>query len=169
MEHEGDERAARFEALFIAHYAAVVRYARRRSSHAVADDVVGDVFLVAWRRLEAVPDDPLPWLLAAARRTLANQRRATPACVVSQGDRFGAATPRRRATLRVWRQWCSGLPIAAMGSISNRRSSWLGNCSGDSLFGPLSRSSRMRSGRNRCGTRTSERRVRTSCSTRKEA
>jgi RNA polymerase sigma-70 factor (ECF subfamily) len=31
---------------------------------------------VAWRRLEEVPEEALPWLLAVARRTLANQRRA---------------------------------------------------------------------------------------------
>jgi RNA polymerase sigma-70 factor (ECF subfamily) len=34
---------------------------------------VGDVFLVVWRRLEEVPEDPLPWLLGVARRALANR------------------------------------------------------------------------------------------------
>jgi RNA polymerase sigma-70 factor, ECF subfamily len=33
--------------------------------------------LVAWRPLAEVPDDPMPWLLAVARRVIANQRRAT--------------------------------------------------------------------------------------------
>ena len=41
-----------------------------------ADDVIADVFLVAWRRLEEVPADPLPWLLGVARRTLANRCRS---------------------------------------------------------------------------------------------
>ncbi|MGH2857790.1 MAG: RNA polymerase sigma factor [Solirubrobacteraceae bacterium] len=69
-----DDRA-RFEALFRAHAGAVRTYARRRSDAQTADDVVADVFVVVWRRLGDVPDDPLPWLLGVARRTLANQRR----------------------------------------------------------------------------------------------
>jgi RNA polymerase sigma-70 factor (ECF subfamily) len=41
-----------------------------------ADDAVSEVFVIVWRRLEDVPADALPWLLACARRVLANQRRA---------------------------------------------------------------------------------------------
>jgi RNA polymerase sigma-70 factor (ECF subfamily) len=33
------------------------------------------VFLIAWRRLDELPPDPLPWLLGTARRVLANRRR----------------------------------------------------------------------------------------------
>jgi RNA polymerase sigma-70 factor, ECF subfamily len=47
----------------------------RRSDAQTADDVVADVFVVAWRRLDDVPEDPLPWLLGVARRLLANRRR----------------------------------------------------------------------------------------------
>jgi RNA polymerase sigma-70 factor (ECF subfamily) len=44
---------------------------------ASADDTVSEVFVIAWRRLEDVPtDEALPWLLACARRVLANQRRS---------------------------------------------------------------------------------------------
>lgn len=50
---------------------------RRRWDAQSADDVVADVFVVAWRRLDEVPDDPLPWLLGVARRVLANRRRGT--------------------------------------------------------------------------------------------
>ncbi|HTX47476.1 MAG TPA: sigma-70 region 4 domain-containing protein, partial [Solirubrobacteraceae bacterium] len=35
-----------------------------------------DVFLVVWRRLDQVPSECLPWLLAVARRALANRRRS---------------------------------------------------------------------------------------------
>jgi RNA polymerase sigma-70 factor (ECF subfamily) len=66
---------ARFEALYRAHAGAVRTYARRRSDAQTSDDVVADVFVVAWRRLADVPDEPLPWLLAVARRVLANRRR----------------------------------------------------------------------------------------------
>jgi RNA polymerase sigma factor (sigma-70 family) len=33
-------------------------------------------FLQAWRRWSDVPDQPLPWLLSTARKTIANQRRS---------------------------------------------------------------------------------------------
>ena len=68
---------ARFESLFLAHCPEVRSYARRRVGPDVADDVVADVFVVVWRRLEEVPKDALPWLLGCARRVIANQRRST--------------------------------------------------------------------------------------------
>jgi RNA polymerase sigma-70 factor (ECF subfamily) len=67
----------RFEALYRAHVGAVAGYVRRRSDAQIADDVVADVFVVVWRRLSDVPDDPLPWLLGVARRMLANRRRSS--------------------------------------------------------------------------------------------
>lgn len=69
-------RTDRFQQIFDACYPSVVAYARRRTDHATADDVVAETFLVAWRRLDDVPaDTPLPWLYGVARRNLANQRR----------------------------------------------------------------------------------------------
>ena len=65
----------RFEALYRAHAGAVRAYVCRRSDAQAADDVVADVFVVVWRRLDDVPEDPLPWLLGVARRLLANRRR----------------------------------------------------------------------------------------------
>lgn len=50
-------------------------YARRRANAADADEVVSETFLVAWRRLDDIPDPALPWLLGVARRSLANLRR----------------------------------------------------------------------------------------------
>jgi len=68
-------RQARFEALFHEHYAAVHRYALRRAEPPLAEEVVNETFLVAWRRLDDVPDESLPWLYAAAGHVLANRRR----------------------------------------------------------------------------------------------
>jgi RNA polymerase sigma-70 factor, ECF subfamily len=65
-------RRATLEALFLAHGRAVYAFARRRASAADADEVVAETFLVAWRRLDDVPADALPWLLGVARRSLAN-------------------------------------------------------------------------------------------------
>lgn len=73
----GSEQDARFDELYRAYFARVLAYALRRAPREVAHDVVADTFLVAWRRLERLPDDPLPWLLGIARKTLANHRRAT--------------------------------------------------------------------------------------------
>ena len=74
----GHERTARerFERVFDEHFRSVSAYALRRASHADAEEVVAETFLVAWRRVDEVPRDPKPWLLGIARRVLANQRRA---------------------------------------------------------------------------------------------
>jgi len=66
----------RFDALYRRYYGRVLAYVLRRATSEVAHDVVADTFLVAWRRLERLPDDPLPWLLGVARKTLANQWRS---------------------------------------------------------------------------------------------
>lgn len=65
-----------FEELYARHAGAVRGYAMRRCDPETADDVVADVFLVAWRRREALPEEPLPWLLGTARRVLANHARS---------------------------------------------------------------------------------------------
>jgi RNA polymerase sigma-70 factor (ECF subfamily) len=67
----------RFEQIFVEHHAAVVAYVRRRAPAEAVDDAVGETFLVAWRRLSRVPQEPLPWLLTVARNVLATQRRGS--------------------------------------------------------------------------------------------
>jgi RNA polymerase sigma factor (sigma-70 family) len=52
--------------------------ARRTETPADAADLYQEVLVLAWRRLERIPlgdDDALGWLLATARRCLANHRR----------------------------------------------------------------------------------------------
>ncbi|MEH3033602.1 MAG: sigma-70 family RNA polymerase sigma factor [Aeromicrobium erythreum] len=41
-----------------------------------ADDLLSEVFLVAMRRIDDVPDDALPWLVVTARHLAANDRRS---------------------------------------------------------------------------------------------
>ncbi len=70
----------RFNALYRTHATAVLRYACRRTDPDTARDVVAETFLVAWRKLAAVPVDPAqaePWLYGVARRVLANVDRST--------------------------------------------------------------------------------------------
>jgi RNA polymerase sigma factor (sigma-70 family) len=89
-------RRERLESLFVEHAAAVRAYALRRIDLATAEETVSEVFVIAWRRLDDVPSDALPWLLACARRVLANQRRAGRRRVALQerlsqaGDVLGA-------------------------------------------------------------------------------
>jgi RNA polymerase sigma-70 factor, ECF subfamily len=135
-------RNERFESIFRDHYAAVRSYALRRAPPDMAPDVVAETFLVAWRRLDDVPADPLPWLFGVARRVLANARRsadrglalerrlagaAVPAGLADPGERAGEAelvraalarlSERDRETLMLvaWEELCSARAARAAG------------------------------------------------------
>jgi len=71
----GGGSRARLETLFAEHAAAVYAYARRRTTAAEADEIVSETFLVAWRRIDDVPENARPWLLGVARNALLNRRR----------------------------------------------------------------------------------------------
>jgi len=61
-------------------YAALLGYAARRVDQpADAADIVCDVFVVAWRRIDEVPPghEGTLWLYGVARRTLANAHRSS--------------------------------------------------------------------------------------------
>lgn len=77
-----------FDDVYAAHRDAVWRYFKRRSA-VDQEDLTTEVFLVAWRRRDELPAEPLPWLYGVARRVLANQRRA--------GDRRDALAERAAA------------------------------------------------------------------------
>lgn len=68
-------RDAAFERLFAQHYWTVRDFAVRRVPEALAEDVVAETFIVAWRRLDDLSGEPGPWLLGVARRVIANQLR----------------------------------------------------------------------------------------------
>lgn len=67
----------RFEGCFDAYAPKVLAFALRRveGRHA-AEDVVAETYAVAWRRRDALPDHPLPWLYAIAAKVISNQRRS---------------------------------------------------------------------------------------------
>ena len=93
----------RFEIAFERHHRAVFAYSLRRvSNEADAEDVVAETFSVAWRKVDRLPDEDgaLAWLLAIARRVIANQRRS--------GSR------RIRLALRLEKQ-----PRSSVGAIPN--------------------------------------------------
>jgi RNA polymerase sigma factor (sigma-70 family) len=71
-------RRAWFEELYNAHVDAVLAYAYRRVDlRADAADILAETMLVAWRRSDEVPPghEARFWLLAVARRVLANHKR----------------------------------------------------------------------------------------------
>ncbi|MCZ1010231.1 sigma-70 family RNA polymerase sigma factor [Streptomyces lydicus] len=66
-----------FAEAYRAHYWAVSRFVARRldgQAHEV-EEVVAEVFSIAWRRRTELPDAPLPWLYGVARNCLANTVR----------------------------------------------------------------------------------------------
>ena len=72
------EREHRFRVIYDAAYVDLLRFVSRRVHPTHAEDVVGDVMLVAWRRLDDVPADlsaARAWLFGVARKTLQNARR----------------------------------------------------------------------------------------------
>ena len=80
---------ARFDRLYSRHQPSILAYCLRRAPRDEAHEAANQVFAVAWRRLDEMPDDEmaLAWLYGVARRTLSQQRRTA--------DRF--ARLRRKA------------------------------------------------------------------------
>jgi len=93
------------EDLYVAHAAAVRGYALRRTDAVAVDDVCAEVWLTAWRRIDAVPADALPWLFGVARRVLANERRGR----------------QRRGDLNARLRWVVGVQHAPPPSIPSDR------------------------------------------------
>ncbi|MFI0357488.1 RNA polymerase sigma factor [Actinomadura sp. 9N407] len=72
---DSDDRA-RFTALYDEHYGRVFAYAVSRAGGQAAEEVAGETFCVAWRRMRDLPDAELPWLLGIARNVLYESYRA---------------------------------------------------------------------------------------------
>lgn len=73
---DDDGRRSRLTALWDAHAVRVQAYALRHTDPDTAQDVLSETFLVAWRRLDQVPEPALPWLLVTARHLVRNTHRA---------------------------------------------------------------------------------------------
>ena len=103
-----DDRA-RFSGLFEAHYARVHAFAQRRVGRDLADEVTAETFLVAWRRLEAVPAEPLPWLYGVARNVVLRQRSASARQAQTREliarERHGPVVADDREHDRLWQAW----------------------------------------------------------------
>ncbi|NBO56426.1 MAG: RNA polymerase sigma factor [Actinobacteria bacterium] len=74
----GDNDSERFKTLYVAYSGQVFAYALRRLRNPdTAADVMAEVFTVAWRKLNAVPNDDSAklWLFGVARNVVRNQER----------------------------------------------------------------------------------------------
>lgn len=70
-----DGRRERFEELVPGLVEPLRRFLARRTDRATADDVLAETLLICWRRIDEVPDEPLPWAYGVARLCLANAER----------------------------------------------------------------------------------------------
>lgn len=76
-EVSGVSDRARFEALLDLVVEPVRRFLARRVDAVTADDVLGEVMVVLWRRSDEVPPgEEIPWAVGVARRQLANTLRS---------------------------------------------------------------------------------------------
>jgi RNA polymerase sigma-70 factor (ECF subfamily) len=82
-----------FRALYRRHYAAVCRYLAARTDREHVEDLAAETFLVAWRRQRELPAHERPWLLNAAGKCLANQRRSRERAS-ALAERLAAMAPR---------------------------------------------------------------------------
>lgn len=69
----------RFEALYLAHSLDVLGYCARRTSREEAKDAASEVFVVALRKIDDVPDGDrtLPWLYTVAKNVIYNHNRSS--------------------------------------------------------------------------------------------
>ncbi|MGH9079239.1 MAG: RNA polymerase sigma factor [Acidimicrobiales bacterium] len=77
----GVDPTTRFRALYESTFKDIYAYAARAlfPNQSEIDDVTAEIYLVAWRRLDALPDSPEDrlWLFGVARNVVANTRRST--------------------------------------------------------------------------------------------
>lgn len=140
------ERSERLKSLYETYCPRVLAYALRRAPWEDAEEAVAETFIVAWRRLPEVPDDPIPWLLAVARRVLANQRRANARRkaldlrlgLAPRPESFVAPDPADEVGARMalgdalqhLREWDrEALLLVAWDGLDNRQAALVMNCS----------------------------------------
>ena len=69
---------ARYRTLFEEYYPLMRNYCLRRLSVDDTNDALAEIFLVVWRKIDAVPpgEEARLWLYSVARNVVANQRRS---------------------------------------------------------------------------------------------
>lgn len=143
---------ADFSAMFEATSARVFAYARRHADGDMAADVVGEVYLIAWRRRTDLPDAPLPWLLVTARNVLhrywrsrSSQQRlaAGLAGVRAMAEASDASTEERLALADAFARLSEGdretLLLVGWDGLTNQQAAGVLGCSANTFAARLSR------------------------------
>lgn len=146
-------RRRAFDALWAAHADAVFGYARRRAGEDPAREALAETFTVAWRRIDEVPGEALPWLLGVCRRVLANQRRGegrrrrladrlrglAPDAVPGIADRSAEAAAVREAFLAMSPRDRETLALVAWDGLTPAEAAVVCGCSASSFTSRLHR------------------------------
>jgi RNA polymerase sigma-70 factor (ECF subfamily) len=76
--HPDTAAEIRFREVFDSCHRQIYAYCRRRADSGMARDAASETFLVAWRRIDDIPDGDgaLRWLYGTARKVLSNQYRS---------------------------------------------------------------------------------------------
>jgi RNA polymerase sigma-70 factor, ECF subfamily len=102
----GDER---FVDVYTSCYDRVYAYAARRLGAQAAEDVVAETFTIAWRRLDDLPDEPLPWLYGVARNVImrhhSGHARQDAAAQALAAEPRAAVTPEPADDPALWEAW----------------------------------------------------------------
>lgn len=77
----------------------ILSYCQRRTSNVDADDIVSEVFTVAWRRRNEMPtgNEVLPWLYGVARKVLSHHWRGLGRRDRLAAKAHGQSAPRSRS------------------------------------------------------------------------
>jgi RNA polymerase sigma factor (sigma-70 family) len=86
-----DEQEARFTRLYETYYRNVFGYVVLRVAPQAAEDLTGEVFTIAWRKIDEIPEQALPWLLGVARN-LARQSHGAAGQARGLIDRLAGLT-----------------------------------------------------------------------------
>ena len=101
---EDTDRRALIDVWF-RHYAArLMAYLLHRTDPQTAQDVLQEVFVIAFRKADVVPEPPLGWLFGTGRRVLANRQRGARRqdhLIARLMDDVGAEADRDTAELKL--------------------------------------------------------------------
>jgi RNA polymerase sigma-70 factor, ECF subfamily len=102
-------QAQRFSDMYGALYGRIHAYAARRVGRDAADEIAAEVFVIAWRRFEDVPPEPLPWLYGVARNVVLRYRarvaRQTAARDALGRERLVAGDALEAHDEALWEAW----------------------------------------------------------------
>lgn len=110
---------ARFRRIYDENFEAIRRYCLRRLPLIDANDAVSEVFLVAWKRRDAIPDNSTAWLYGVARNVVRNITRR-----IRRSERLIARAnaepvyPTPESDVQVIRNAEDGALLKALGTLS---------------------------------------------------